>query len=57
MGEMLRAVPVLYWMALIWVGLALWSEDVRGIYIAGACAVIATIQLFRSPSRTDDLDS
>mgnify|MGYP000253540407 FL=1 len=54
MGEVLRAVPGLYWMALVWVGLAVWAEDVRGIYIAVACAVIATIQLFRAPSRSDD---
>jgi len=44
----LRAVPGLYWVAALWAGLAVWAGDVRGIYIAMLCAVLGTMQLFRS---------
>jgi hypothetical protein len=48
MRAVLRAVPGAFWLAAIWTGLALWAEDVRGVYIAILCVVIGIFQLFRS---------
>lgn len=47
MGSALRAVPGLFWVAAIWTGLALWAEDIRGMYIAIVCAILGIVQLFR----------
>jgi hypothetical protein len=46
--EVLRSVPMLFWLALIWAGLTVWAEDIRGAYIAMACVVLGTWQLVRS---------
>jgi hypothetical protein len=48
MRAALRAVPGVFWLAAIWTGLALWAEDVLGVYIAILCVVIGIFQLFRS---------
>ena len=48
MGAALRAVPSLFWLAAVWTGLALWADDVRGVYIAMFCVLLGTAQLFRS---------
>ena len=48
MGATLRAVPVLFWIAAVFTGLALWADDARGLYIAMFCVVLGTAQLFRS---------
>ncbi|WP_205473636.1 hypothetical protein [Nocardioides sp. SYSU D00038] len=50
MRAALRAVPGLYWLALIWTLLAHWAEDRRGVYIAMFCLLLGTVQLFRRPS-------
>lgn len=44
----LLAVPGLFWVAAVWTALALWADDVRGIYIAMLCVVLGVVQLFRS---------
>jgi len=48
MRAALRAVTGLLWVAAVWTLLAVWAEDVRGIYIAMFCVVLGTVQLFRS---------
>ncbi|MCW2844746.1 MAG: hypothetical protein JWN22_2662 [Nocardioides sp.] len=48
MSSVLRAVPVLFWVAAVWTALALWAGDVRGIYLAVVCVVLGTVQLVRS---------
>ena len=49
MSELLRGIPGLYWVAFVFLGLALWVDDVFGIVIATACMVIGTLQLLRAP--------
>ncbi len=51
MSELLRGIPGLYWVAFVFLGLALWVDDVFGIVIAAACMVIGTLQLLRAPRR------
>ena len=48
MKEAVAWVPGILWLALIWTGLALWSQDVRGMYIALFCAALAPVQAWRS---------
>ena len=45
--ELLRGIPGLYWIALVFTVMALWTRDVRGIAIALICAVLGTVQLYR----------
>jgi tellurite resistance protein TehA-like permease len=45
-SELLRSVPGLYWVAVVWMLLAYWAEDVRGVYVALACLLLGTVQYF-----------
>ncbi|MEN8671914.1 hypothetical protein [Nocardioides sp.] len=47
MSELLRGIPGLYWVAFAFLGLALWTDDVFGIYIGAICMVVGTLQLVR----------
>ncbi len=49
MREALNAVPGLYWLAFVFLGLAIWVDDRAGVVIAAACMVIGTLQLARRP--------
>jgi hypothetical protein len=40
-------VPILYWVAVALTLLALWADDVRGLYLAGACLVAGVGQQLR----------
>lgn len=44
----LRTVPGWFWVAAVWTLLAVWADDVRGIYIGIVCVVLGTVQLYRS---------
>ena len=44
MGSLLRDVPALVWIGAAFAVLAVWAHDVRGLYIAGICVVLGTIQ-------------
>jgi hypothetical protein len=48
---LLAAVPGLVYIALVFTLLALWTEDVRGLYIAGFCAVLGVVQVVRDRPR------
>lgn len=45
------------WMALIWAGLALWSQDVRGMYIAVFCLVLTPPQAVYLAAQRRKLDA
>jgi hypothetical protein len=47
-SELLRGIPGLYWVAFAFVGLALWTDDVFGVYIGAICMVVGTLQLVRA---------
>ena len=40
--------PVLVWVGAVIALLAVWSHDIRGLYLAGACVLIGTLQAARS---------
>ena len=46
--DLLKAVPVLVWIGGVFAVLSVWAHDVRGLYIAGACIVLGTLQAARS---------
>ena len=46
--NLLRNVPTLVWIGAVFGVLAVWTHDVRGLYIAGACVVLGTLQASRS---------
>ena len=48
MKEAFSWVPGILWFALLWTGLALWAQDVRGMYIALFCAALAPFQAWRT---------
>jgi hypothetical protein len=48
---LLTAVPGLFYFAVVWTLLALWAQDVRGIYIAAFCALCGVVQLVRNAPR------
>ncbi|WP_372729555.1 hypothetical protein [Nocardioides sp.] len=43
--------PALLYFALVWTALALWANDVRGLYIAAICAMGGVVQLVRQEPR------
>ena len=45
--ELIRNVPVLVWVGAVIALLAVWSHDIRGLYLAGACVLIGTLQAAR----------
>lgn len=47
MSAVLRTIPGLAWVAVIWIGVGLWANDVRALYIAVFCLLLAGVQLFR----------
>jgi hypothetical protein len=42
--KLLRDVPALVWIGLVFALLAVWAHDVRGLYLAGFCVVLGTVQ-------------
>lgn len=40
----LRELPALYYFTVVIGLLALWSNDIRGVYIAGVCFLVGTVQ-------------
>ena len=44
----LKQLPFLYYVTVALVLLALWSGDMLGIYVAGACFVVGTVQYVRT---------
>ncbi|MGA8845726.1 MAG: hypothetical protein WB471_03835 [Nocardioides sp.] len=53
MRRVLSGIPGLYWVAFVFLGLAMWVEDSTGIFIAVACMVIGTLQLVFAPAVAD----
>jgi len=47
--KLLRDVPTLVWMGAVIAVLAVWAHDVRGLYLAGFCIVLGTVQAARTP--------
>jgi len=47
-SELLRGIPGLYWVAFAFLALALWTDDVFGVYIGAICMVVGTLQLARA---------
>ena len=45
--NLLRDVPTLVWVGAALALLAVWAHDVRGLFLAGACVVIGTLQAAR----------
>ena len=45
--NLLRDVPVLVWVGAVIALLAVWAHDIRGLYLAGACVVLGTVQAAR----------
>jgi hypothetical protein len=45
--ELLRNVPTLVWIGAVFALLAVWAHDIRGLYIAGICIVLGTLQAAR----------
>jgi len=45
--RMLRSLPGALYIAVVMVGLAVYADDVRGIYIAVVLFVVGTVQLVR----------
>ena len=48
MQQLLKDVPVLVWVGAVIAILAVWAHDVRGLFLAGLCVVIGTLQAARS---------
>ena len=48
MQQLLKDVPPLVWIGAVIALLSVWSHDVRGLYLAGACVVIGTLQAART---------
>jgi hypothetical protein len=46
--ELLKNVPTLVWIGAAFAVLAVWAHDVRGLYIAGICIVVGTLQAART---------
>jgi len=46
--NLLRDVPVLVWVGAVIALLAVWAHDIRGLYLAGACVVLGTVQAART---------
>jgi len=46
--NLLRDVPVLVWAGAVIALLAVWAHDIRGLYLAGACVVLGTVQAART---------
>ena len=46
--NLLRDVPVLVWVGVVIALLAVWAHDIRGLYLAGACVVLGTVQAART---------
>ena len=46
--QLLRDVPALVWIGAVIGLLAVWAHDVRGLYLAGLCVVIGTLQAART---------
>ena len=46
--NLLRDVPVLVWVGAVLALLAVWAHDIRGLYLAGACVVLGTVQAART---------
>lgn len=44
----LKQLPVLYYVTVVLVLLALWSGDMLGIYVAAVCFVVGTVQYARN---------
>jgi len=45
--NLLRDVPTLVWVGAALALLAVWAHDVRGLYLAGFCVVLGTVQAAR----------
>ena len=48
MQQLLRDVPALVWIGAVIALLAVWAHDVRGLFLAGACVVLGTLQAARA---------
>ena len=48
MQQLFRDVPALVWIGAVIALLAVWAHDVRGLFLAGACVVIGTLQAARA---------
>ena len=46
--ELIRNVPVLVWIGAAIAVLAVWAHDVRGLFLAGACVLLGTLQAART---------
>jgi hypothetical protein len=46
--QLFRDVPALVWIGAVIALLAVWAHDVRGLFLAGACVVIGTLQAARA---------
>jgi hypothetical protein len=46
--QLLKDVPPLVWVGAVVAVLSVWAHDVRGLYLAGICVVIGTLQAARS---------
>ncbi|MBS44104.1 MAG: hypothetical protein CMH83_13255 [Nocardioides sp.] len=56
MRAVLRSVPGLLWVSVVFRGLGVWGQDGRGLLIAAFCAVLGFAQLLHDPDRTDPDD-
>ncbi len=45
--ELIRNVPALVWIGATFAVLAVWAHDIRGLYLAGICVVLGTLQAAR----------
>jgi hypothetical protein len=45
--NLLRDVPALVWIGAAFAVLAVWAHDVRGLYVAGICILLGTVQAAR----------
>lgn len=48
MQQLLKDVPPLVWIGAVIALLAVWAHDIRGLFLAGACVVIGTLQAART---------
>jgi hypothetical protein len=46
--QLVRDVPPLVWVGAAVAVLSVWAHDVRGLYLAGICVVIGTLQAART---------
>jgi hypothetical protein len=46
--QLFRDVPALVWIGAVIAILAVWAHDVRGLFLAGACVVLGTLQAART---------